>query len=238
MSIRGDKAYTKDVDLVFATEEEVEVFIRALEEAGFEAETDLTNTYLDLGARVVMVAKDGFWIDIFLERIAKKLYLSDGVKARAENWGSMGKLKLKLCSQEDIFLSKSVTDRERDLEDMMVLYRKVLDPDVLFEECDTQTENSEKIWHLFLAKKIDEMEEKYEVTVPWKEELVEIGGRMLLERKVPDLVADGPSTVAQIAERYEVEEDLVKRVLTELEDKGVIKVDRKRRPNLYLLDDG
>ncbi len=237
MSIRGDKAYTKDVDLVFETEEEVDRFVQALEEAGFEAKTDLTNTYLDLGARVVMVAKDGFWIDIFLERIAKKLYLSGGVKARAEDWGSMGEFKLKLCSQEDIFLSKSVTDRERDLEDMMVLYRKVLDSDVLSEECDTQTENSENIWHLFLAKKIDEMEEKYEVTVPWKDDLVEIGGRILLERKVPDLVADGPSTVAQIAEECQVEENLVKSVLTELEDKGVIKVDRKRRPYIYHLPD-
>ncbi|TET89642.1 MAG: hypothetical protein E3J35_09545 [Methanomassiliicoccales archaeon] len=236
MSLRGDKDTTKDIDMVFGTKEGATAFVSALKRSSFTEERDLPDMYGQLDAFAIMKDDDLFWVDVFYRRVCKKFYLSSGVKERAEEWGSFGDFRLLLTSREDIFLSKSVTERDRDLEDMMVLYREVLDSDVIFEECDTQTENSEKIWHLFLAKKIDEMEEMYEVTVPWKEDLVEIGGRILLERKVPDLVADRPSTVAQIAEEYYVEEDVVKSVLTELEDKGVIKVDRKRRPNLYFLD--
>ncbi|MEE9115498.1 MAG: hypothetical protein V3U09_01210 [Thermoplasmata archaeon] len=235
MSLRGDKETTKDVDMVFGTKKAGRAFVSALRRSSFTEEKDPDDVYGLLDAYAIMRDDDFFWFDVFHKRVCKKFYLSRGVKERAEEWGTYGNFRLLLCSREDIFLSKSVTDRDRDLEDMMALYRRVLDPDVILEECDTQTRNSEMIWHLFLEKKLKEMEAVYGMTVPWRVELMEIGGRMLLERMVPDLIADGPCTVAQISKRYDVEEVLVRSVLSELEDRGHIRVDRKKRPNLYYL---
>lgn len=237
MILRGDKEATKDVDIVFDSRREASGFISALERCSFVKELDTPQAYEPMGAYAVMRAEDMFWFDIFLKRVSRKFYLSRGVKERAEEWGALGKLRLFLCSREDIFLSKSVTDRDRDLEDMAVLYRRVLDPDVIMGECDVQTESSEMIWHLYLAEKIDEMEVAQRLSVPWKEELREIGGRILLERSVPDFIDEGDDSVARMVSRSGVEERLVRKVLSDLEDRGIVRVNRRTRPYVYHLPD-
>src|SRR5919106_6434171 len=56
-------------------------------------------------------------IDIFVQKIAGKLYLSEGMIGRADI-KHFGNVKLGILSNEDVFLLKSVTAREGDLYDM------------------------------------------------------------------------------------------------------------------------
>lgn len=237
MSLRGDKDTTKDIDMVFGTKESAAAFVSALKRSSFTEERDLPDMYGQLDAFAVMKDDDLFWVDVFCRRVCRKFYLSEGVIGRAEEWRALGKFQLFLCSREDIFLSKSITDRDRDLEDMAALYRRVLDSDAILKECDIQTENSEMIWHLYLAEKIDEMELAQQLRVPWKEELREIGGRILLEKSVPGFIAEGENTVARITSRSDVEEKLVRNVLSDLEERGIVNVNRKTRPYIYHLPD-
>ncbi|MCK4444206.1 MAG: hypothetical protein KAW09_06665, partial [Thermoplasmata archaeon] len=237
MSLRGDKEATKDVDVVFSSRSEATEFISALRRCSFRRKRDLPEVYGLMDTYAVMRAEDLFWFDIFVKRVCRKFYLSEGVKERADEWGTLGKFRLYLCSREDIFLSKSITDRDSDLEDMAVLYRRMLDFDTILKECEIQTENSEMIWHLYLAEKIDEMELAQKLIVPWKEEFRERGGRILLEKFVPQYIAKGENTVARMTSISDVEEKLVRNVLSDLEERGIIEANRKTRPYIYYLPD-
>jgi len=73
-----------------------------------------------------------------------------------------------LLSDEDIFLSKSVTERDLDLEDMFILYRKGLDRTTILAEQEVQTSLSGTLWSTFLNLKLKEMEERFDITVPWR----------------------------------------------------------------------
>lgn len=234
MSLRGDKESTKDIDLLFATEEEAAAFLAALKEASFLPQRELDSVYADLKAFAVARDPSLFWIDLFVERVGGSFFLSESVRNRAQVWGSFGMFTLLLCSREDIFLSKSVTERDRDLEDMLALYRKGLDVDAILGECDVQTENSDMIWHLHLEEKLREMEERYDLSVPWRSRLYDIGCGLLLERYVRELVAKGPVTVPQISEEYGADEKDVRDVLVKLEREGVVEVDRTGRPYRYV----
>ncbi|MFQ5910424.1 MAG: hypothetical protein ACE5IJ_06855 [Thermoplasmata archaeon] len=235
MSLRGDKEVTKDVDLVFANEDEATVFYRALRRESFSSQNELEDAYVDIKAFAIMRDPSMFWVDIFVERVAGWFYLSDSVKSRAEVWGSFGKFTLLLCSREDIFLSKSVTERDRDLEDMATLYRRGVDSEIIMNECNVQTINSGNIWHLYLETKLGEMEKVNDFSVPWRSELYEAGCRILLEKEIPDLLAKGPATVQLIIDAYGADEKTTREVLSRLEEEGKVEVDRRKRPYEYSL---
>jgi hypothetical protein len=67
-----------------------------------------------------------------------------------------------LASREDIFLLKSVTERDKDLDDMLVLYLRGLDGRTIIRECGLQSgehvENEKLIYEAFLAVKLEGLE--------------------------------------------------------------------------------
>lgn len=71
------------------------------------------------------------------------------------------------------FLIKSMTERDRDLEDMSLLARSGLDYNLVFEECKMQSDMSAKgdVWEASLNEKLLELEDKYGITVPFQKEL-------------------------------------------------------------------
>lgn len=235
MSLRGEKEVTKDVDLVFASEGEAAVFCEALQKESFSSEVGTERAHVDVKAFAIMRDPTLFWMDIFVGTVAGWFHLSESVRSRAEPWGSFGKFALLLCSREDIFLSKCVTERDRDLEDMATLYRRGLDPGVILDECYAQTAMSSRVWHLHLDMKLGEMEKAYDLSVPWRPRLYEAGCRILLETRILELLAEGPATVRLIVEAYGAEERTTREVLGKLEEEGKVEVDRSRRPYEYSL---
>ena len=99
--------------------------------------------------------------------------IHDGILDRATPAGVFGKLTISLMSDEDLFLSKSVTERDRDIEDMHHLYLKGLGIDTIFHEMKHQDANTKFNWEAFMAVKLGELEERYQMTVPWKGEVEE-----------------------------------------------------------------
>ena len=104
---------------------------------------------------------EGMRVDVFVGTICDKLVLSQGMKSRAEFIGDYGKMSLHLCSREDIFLLKSVTERDKDLDDLVLLYRRGIDEGIILEECRAQGKLDDllggRIWEAFLLIKIKEM---------------------------------------------------------------------------------
>jgi len=173
MSLRGQKTATKDIDLVFTDKGQRELFLEAIARIGFRPLLSPGEEYQKMGARIY-VDREERWLDIFNERICNMFLVHEGVLARASEYLVLKRLRVLLMSPEDIFLSKSVTERDGDLEDMYTLFTSVLDEKIIMGEVEFQAGMSKKIWESFLALRLGELEEKYNITVPFKDHFEEI----------------------------------------------------------------
>jgi hypothetical protein len=167
MSLRGQKTATKDIDLVFVDNGQRKRFIDAITKIGFRSLISPGEEYRKMGARIY-VDREERWLDIFNERICNMFLVHEGVLGRASEYLALKRLRVLLMSPEDIFLSKSVTERDGDLEDMYTLFTRGLDEKRIIDEVAFQASRSNKIWESFLALRLGELEEKYNITVTFK----------------------------------------------------------------------
>jgi len=127
---------------------------------------------------------------------------------------------------EDVFLLKSITGRSRDLDDMASIYRAGLDERILLDECYEQDrlcpKGEERIWESFLLEKIIELEEKYDLSVPWKSKLEVIVNRNLEIRMLLPILREGTCTVQMISERLRIDEGVIRFHLKNMASDGII----------------
>jgi len=174
MSIKGDKTMTKDVDVVIIDPEDRTDFCSAIHKLGFRKKVELFGAYKNMDAGIY-TDPVGFQIDVFSEIVCKRFIINNHVIRRARYYKDFHNLKVKLLSNEDIFLSKSVTERDHDLTDMYALFIQGLREETIIEEVQRQTVLSETtLWGAFLKVKLDEIEEKFKLNIPWKDRVEKI----------------------------------------------------------------
>ena len=129
MMFYGYKDDTKDIDLLFENEDSREEFISAIKKLGFE-ETSPMKVYIPEKLReknVPLMFKRG---DARLDLFAKKIFrtnLSPRMKEdlyAVHDFKGKHNLKVKVLSKEYIVQLKSITERERDFEDILTIIRK------------------------------------------------------------------------------------------------------------------
>lgn len=136
LMIKGLKSSTKDIDLVVRTEKEFKEFKRALINNGFASKKPGPEyNYFHLAE---IFEKEEYRIDLFLDCVCAKLRLSDGIAKRAEVVYSSGKMNVFSCSNTDIFLFKSITDRPGDKDDCISLAKAGIDWNVFLSEVKEQ----------------------------------------------------------------------------------------------------
>ncbi len=174
MSLKGNKEVTKDVDVAVIDSTERDEFCRTILKLGFRSKDNLSTPYKKMNAGI-FVNSEGFQIDLFPETVCKRFIIHSGIVERAMHYRDYERMRVFLLSDEDIFLSKSVTERERDLDDMFVLYKKGLNEEIIISEMMYQTAASDTtLWGAFLTRKLYELEERYNITIPWKEKVEKI----------------------------------------------------------------
>jgi hypothetical protein len=99
----------------------------------------MSKPYNELSA-TAMENLEGFRWEIFVEYVAKKLALTNSIRLRTSKIFSGGKLTVSRLSNEDMFLMKSMTERDRDLEDMALIARTGTDYKLVLNECMQQSE--------------------------------------------------------------------------------------------------
>jgi hypothetical protein len=134
------KDTTKDIDLVVVDETALSRLMGVLDELGYEEVTDLGDEYDRLGARHCVRNDAGCQFDVFYRQIADKLFFSDGMQARSQQFLSSEYFSVGLVSFEDIFLFKAVAERPDDIGDMATLVQTDLDFDVIANELERQVE--------------------------------------------------------------------------------------------------
>ena len=168
MAIAGLKEGTKDVDVAVESPGDLQGLKKALLASGYSKPGKaLEVAYRLMQARAVLENKDGFRWDVFEKVVAGKFHLSPGMKKRARNYElSSEKLAVRLLSMEDVFLMKSVTEREGDLEDMSKIAQSGIDWDTIVEECDWQSRKTGRIWENSVCQSLEDLRLKHGVASP------------------------------------------------------------------------
>ncbi len=156
MMFYGYKDETKDIDLLFDTQEEKNDFITAIQKIGFE-ETSLVKIYVPEKLRdphkpIMFKKGDSGRFDIFTKQIFHTVtspQMKEDMYAVHEFRGK-NILTVKILRREHIMLLKGITEREKDMEDIITIIKKTKDFNwkYFIEEVIWQYHNGDK-WVLF-----------------------------------------------------------------------------------------
>ncbi len=166
MMFYGYKNVTKDIDLVFDSLEERKIFIKAIEKLGYKQSSPFaiyTQEKLRL-EKPVMYTRGDERFDLF----AKKIFfinLDESIKskifARHDYLHKDKVLILNVLSKECIILLKSVTEREKDFDDILTIIRleKNIDWDLIVNLAISQAEHDNAWAVLDLEKTLQRLRE-------------------------------------------------------------------------------
>ena len=153
MMFYGYKTTTKDIDLVFKTEDERTVFIKAIKKLGYK-QVSTKGIYPEnkekLKSKPLMYTRGDERFDLFLKDVFGFKLTSEITNNFHSREDFIGKkeLILKVLSKEMIILLKAVTDREADFEDISTIVEqdKNVSWDFIVDQAIKQKKN--KAWIL------------------------------------------------------------------------------------------
>ena len=145
MTVRGLKDQTEDIDLAVGVVSEFEHVHQTLTSQGFTVVDEPTESFEGVGKTVELRHEDrGFRIDLFERQIVGKVWITDRMHDRAEEFWTGRCVTAFILSDEDMFLLKAVSGgdlasgRRRDIEDMRKYAQRGLDYESVLTEIDEQ----------------------------------------------------------------------------------------------------
>jgi predicted nucleotidyltransferase len=155
MLFYGLKTATKDVDIVFFSQIDMDSFIKILAESGFSRRI-IGDGKPKKGIPIVMERGDARH-DLFLESVFHFIISSD-MRERVEEKHEFDNLTVGIISHEDIILLKSVTDREGDRTDVKNIIGKLdVNWDLIINEALWQSEHGDKAFSVYLFDFLEEL---------------------------------------------------------------------------------
>jgi hypothetical protein len=125
MSYYGIKDATKDIDVLFKNNYDCADFFNAITKLGYETAEQYFPPLLQMEATFFVYKGNEIWVDLFVKNVMNRFELSDSIRRRAAETNlSTKKLKVYCLDPNDIFLFKSITPRERDENDLILLLTK------------------------------------------------------------------------------------------------------------------
>lgn len=223
----GLKAATKDIDVLLSTRKETAKLIQALSKSGYHIiQTNKLGTeYQEMLATQILENDDGFRWDIFHECVCRKLRLSKGIIERSKVFFKSGLLTTRLISKEDAFLFKTVTERDDDEADLLLLARSKVDWELVLKECMSQSREDLRC-EVDLFDKLDKLGTSYGLETPIYDRISQaarIGMDNWFEEQIINELRMYPTTTAELLERFKCEIETLMPSLINLEKKGKIK---------------
>jgi len=125
MMYKQYKTATKDIDLVFLSDEDRDCFIEAIKTQGYEEKTALLNIYpkekRDLKKNLPsMFIRNDERFDLFVKKIFKTS-INERIISRSKEireFREKKMLRIRILSDEDLILLKAITSRETDYYDI------------------------------------------------------------------------------------------------------------------------
>jgi hypothetical protein len=145
MTVHGLKDQTEDIDLALGVVSEFEHVYQTLTSQGFSVVGEPTESFEGVGKTVELHHPErGLQIDLFEQQVVGKVWITDRMHDRAEEFWIGRHATAHILSDEDMFLLKAVSGgdlgsgRRRDIEDMRTYAQRGLDYEVVLTEVDDQ----------------------------------------------------------------------------------------------------
>ena len=141
MSFYGIKDSTKDIDALFENQNDCAGFFNAITKLGYETSEQYFPPVIQMEATFFVYKDDEIWIDLFVKNVMNKFELTQSIKNRSIKTNlPTTKLNVNCLNKNDIFLFKSITPRERDEDDLILLLSKSeIDFKIIHEEINNQS---------------------------------------------------------------------------------------------------
>lgn len=151
---QGLKPATKDIDLVVRNGHEFKLFESTLNILGFK-NTKPTSEYIHLNISQVLERED-FRIDLFQTSVCGKFSVTDSMVERGREYLILNRLAVYLCSNEDVFLFKTMTERIGDIEDCISLSKRGIEWEIILDELKNQIKLSgQNVWITWVGERLD-----------------------------------------------------------------------------------
>lgn len=222
MAFRDLKDATKDVDLVIESRASLDRIRSALQSTEYDLVREPTDEYASLGAEAVLENDDGCRFDLFVRQVGGELVFSEAMRRRSEGLFESRTLAVRLVSEEDIFLFKSVAGRTDDIEDMFTLLQTGLDFDSIEDEIDRQVGLlGSEFFVTVINGSLIELEERFGATTPIEEFVADRTAKV--NREIELLRAlEGATPEGDLLEELGTTERDLEDLLDGLQEKGVI----------------
>ena len=145
MTVHGLKDQTEDIDLALGVISEFEHVYQTLTFQGFSVVGEPTESFEGAGKTVELHHPErGLQIDLFEQQVVGKVWITERMHDRAEEFWTGRHATAHILSDEDMFLLKAVSGgdlgsgRRRDIEDMRTYAQRGLDYEVILTEIDDQ----------------------------------------------------------------------------------------------------
>lgn len=145
MTAQGLQAQTEDTHLAVAVTAEFEYIYEILRERGFTVTSEPTESFEGVGTTVELYHPGReFQLDLFERQVVGKVWITNRIQDRADEFWSGGHVTAFALADEDMFLLKAVaggdvaSGRRRDIEDMRLFAQRGLDYDAIVNEIDQQ----------------------------------------------------------------------------------------------------
>lgn len=166
---QGLKTTTKDIDVIVETKNEFLELQHSLQKTGFKPQIP-GKEYSRMNLSQIFQRGD-FRIDLFEKEVFEKFSLSKGMIKRARKIINLNHIEVYLCSNEDVFLFKTMTDRDGDLTDCESIVSAAVEWDTIIDELKSQINKSKQdIWITWVGERLDILEERGMV-IPIMDEL-------------------------------------------------------------------
>ncbi|MBU0930351.1 MAG: hypothetical protein KJ623_04755 [Nanoarchaeota archaeon] len=168
MMFLGFKESTKDIDLVFTSSEERNLFKKTAESFGYN-EMDSVIVYGVKNNRPMMINLGNSRFDLFLMDVIDFTF-SPSMQERAEQVHHFGKnLIIRIADKHDIILMKCATNRARDEEDIINIVKiSDINWNILIEEAKKQVKLGRETAFLEMGELIEKLISKYKLNISKK----------------------------------------------------------------------
>lgn len=164
MSYLKLKASTKDLDLVMHDGDTLAMLEKALRDCGYKA-VNLEKPYDQLLATALYKRPGAPQWDLYVGTVCGCLQLSPGMRERATLIEpGLPRLRIHACSAEDIFVFKSITERDADLDDLELFAARGVDWNIILSEMEWQRANSDTVWTVRFLDRMEELQARGIVT--------------------------------------------------------------------------
>ena len=163
MSLKNIKAVTRDVDLMLLTKKEYQSLKETLTIMGYECREEMfcEDFYK---TPIIVFLKENKRIDVFIKNVGNQLELTEEMQKRSKKYEKFSNLTVMLISNEDIFLFKSITDREKDVDDCYTFIQTGLNWDAI--KTELQQQETKALWRFWVYEQLARIKNKYKITTP------------------------------------------------------------------------